>query len=87
MGRTLPNWVRCFEDIICVNCIYFMEHPDPSETREGFCKRKCDSEIEVRWDNWCGEGIWIHNGSQIDTESAPLHLKYRDEVNKDKKVK
>ena len=81
MERIAPDWVRCFEDVICVNCVFYMRHPDPSEIKEGFCYRKCDDNMEVMWDDWCGEGEWIYEGALISAGDAAL-IKSRDEVNK-----
>jgi hypothetical protein len=82
MERIAPSWVRCFEDVICSNCVFYMKHPDPDEIREGLCKCKCDADREVRLDDWCGEGKWIYGGELMPAEDAPLFVKARDEVNK-----
>lgn len=84
MDRTLPDWVRCFEDVVCLNCIHYMKHPDPNETMEGFCKRKCDAEIEVKWDNWCGEGEWVWTGLLMSADKAALYISDRATINKEK---
>jgi hypothetical protein len=85
--RVRPNWVRCLEDVLCINCAFYLKHPDSNNTMEGFCKRKCDMELEVRWDNWCGEGKWVHQGHLISAEDASIYVRTREEVNKDKRVK
>jgi hypothetical protein len=82
MERSSPNCLRCFEDVICINCVFYEKHPDPEETMNGFCKYKCDVDMEVRWDDWCGQGNWIYIGGLISAANAALFVKSRDELNK-----